>query len=317
MGQRSVAEVEPSAADGPTPAGGALSVVLITRNRADEASQAVARLVALPERPDVVVVDNGSRDGTPERVARDCPSVRVIAEPENRGAAGRNVGARAASGRYVAFCDDDSWWTPGALARAAAIFDAHPSVALIAAKVLLGEHRLPDPACEEMAASPLPTPPQLPGRRVLGFIACGAVVRRDAFLSVGGFEPRSGVGGEERLLAVALAERGWDLLYVDDLVVHHHPSPVRDRARRRAVQVRNDLWFHWMRRPLRPALAEARRALAAAAREPAARAGLLDALRGGRWVLSARRPLPAGVEAELRLLDVSGPPAAPARGGRP
>jgi GT2 family glycosyltransferase len=285
------------------PSGVALSVVLITRDRAEEASQALARLVALPERPEIIVVDNGSRDGTPERVAREFPSVKVIAERENRGAAGRTIGARAASGRLIAFCDDDSWWTPGALERAAAIFDAHPSVALIAARVLVGDAGEPDPACEEMAASPLPTPSDLPGRRVLGFIACGAVVRRDAFLAVGGFEPRNGVGGEERLLAVALAEQGWNLLYVEDLVVHHHPSPVRDRARRRAVALRNDLWFHWLRRPLRPALAETARALAAASREPAARSGALEALRGARWVLSRRRRLPPAVEAELRLLD--------------
>src|SRR5207253_11095878 len=54
-----------------------------------------------------------------------------------------------------------------------------------------------DPLCELLAASCLPRGDDLPGPRILGFLACGAIVRREAYLGVGGFEFRYGVGGEE------------------------------------------------------------------------------------------------------------------------
>jgi GT2 family glycosyltransferase len=207
---------------------------------------------------------------------------------------------------YVAFCDDDSWWEPGALARATAVLDAHPHVAGIAGRVLLGEQERLEPACAAMADSPLRADPELPGPRVLGFVACAAIVRRAPFLEVGGFHPRMRIGGEEQLLAADLAARGWPLVYRDDVVAHHHPSPVRDRARRRAIQVRNDVWFAWLRRHRRRALGVTAAALRTAAGERAARAGLMKALAGAPWVLAERRPVPGWLEADLRRLERSG-----------
>jgi GT2 family glycosyltransferase len=286
----------------PLPARDDVAVVVITRDRADELLHTLARLAALPERPDVVVVDQGSGDGTAGRVRAAFPSVRVIELDDNRGAAGRTVGVEAVDAPYVAFCDDDSWWQPGALARGADILDRHPSVALVAGQVLLGDDERLDPACAEMSASPLQGA-ALPGRRVLGFIACGAIVRRSAFLAVGGFEPRLGLGAEEQLLAVDLAARGWQAVYCEELAAHHHPSGVRDVHARRAVQVRNELWFAWLRRDRRAALRRTLAAARVALRDTAARAGLRDALARGRWVLSARRQVPAWLEADLRRLD--------------
>jgi N-acetylglucosaminyl-diphospho-decaprenol L-rhamnosyltransferase len=140
---------------------------------------------------------------------------------------------------------------------------------------------------------------------VLGFVACGAVVRRSAFLEAGGFHRRLGVGGEEQLLAVDLAARGWELVYRDDVVAHHHPSQIRDRRRRAELRARNQLWFAWLRRHHPTALRISRAALLAAARQPAARAGLLHAVSGARWALANRRPVPAWLEADLRALDAA------------
>jgi hypothetical protein len=86
-------------------------------------------------------------------------------------------------------------------------------------------------------------------------------------------------------------------------VAHHHPSETRDRFRRRVVEVRNDLWFSWLRRRRNAAVGATVAAAWAARREPAARAGLLDALSGWRTVLTSRRPVPPELEAELRRLE--------------
>jgi GT2 family glycosyltransferase len=282
-----------------------VAVVIATRNRLASLRVTLERLAALPEQPPVVVVDNASTDGTVEAVRADYPAMTVVALPENRGVAARTVGARQVDEPYVAFSDDDSWWAPGALAHAAELFDAHPRLGLIAARILVGPHEQLDPTCAVMAASPLGWQPGLCGPSILGFVACGAVVRRDAFLAAGGFHPRFVVGGEEGLLAVDLAMAGWALTYVDAMVAHHHPSPVRDHATRQRFIARNDVWTAWLRRPIRSAGRQTWTVLCAAMRDPAARAGLFDAFHGVGWVLRERRVVPAHLEAALRRLERS------------
>src|SRR5829696_4519460 len=207
-----------------------VSAVMITRDRRAEATRAVERLLRLPDAPPVIVVDNASSDGTPRALAGLDDRVRVVALHRNAGAAGRNVGVEVASTPYVAFVDDDSGWAPGALGLAGELLRSSPPLAVVAARVMVGEPGRPDPTCLAMAASRLPAEARLPGPPVLGFISCGAVVRRDAFRAVGGFDERYGVGGEELPLAIELARHGWKLAYVDDVVAHHWPSPIRDRA---------------------------------------------------------------------------------------
>ena len=280
-----------------------ISVVVLSRDRADELLGTLERLSALPERPPIVVVDNGSRDSSPARVAAGFPGVRLISLPGNEGAAARTLGVRAARTEYVAFSDDDSWWRPGALQTGVELFDRHHGVGLLAGRVLVGVEERLEPTCAAMAASPLPTDPQLPGPRVLGFVACGAMVRRRAYLDAGGFHPRYGVGGEEALLAADMACAGWDLVYVDELIAQHFPSPSRDRAARRAHAVRNDLWSAWLRRRWPRALRRSVELVSGARHDDAARRGIAAAAGGLPWVLTERAPVPAGVERDLRLLD--------------
>ena len=279
-----------------------VAVVIATRNRGTELLGTLTRLRALHEQPPIVVVDNGSTDGTAELVRGHHPGVPVVGLRRNRGAAARTVGARLVDSPYVAFSDDDSWWAPGALGRAAELLDRHPRLAVLAARVLVGPDRRRDPVCDEMAHSPLGRAADLPGPSVLGFIACGAVVRRSAFLEVGGFHTRLGVGGEEELLAVDLAARGWGLAYVEEVVAYHHPSPSRDPSARRRVQVRNALWSAWLRRPLGGAARQTVHLAARAMRQPGAWSGILLALLGLPWVLRERHPVHPELEAALRTL---------------
>lgn len=279
-----------------------ISVVIATRDRRSELAASLEHLRSLPEDPAVIVVDNGSRDGTAGFVRRAHPSVRLIDLDRNLGAAARNLGVRAAETPCVAFADDDSWWSPGSLALAASRFEAHARLGLIAARVLVGPNEDLDPTCEAMSASPLPRREGLPGSAVLGFLACGAIVRRSAFLDVGGFEPRFGVGGEEGLLALDLASAGWDLAYCDDLIAHHHPGVSAPRPGRIRRQCRNALWLTWLRRPALPALRQTTLAAARGLVDPDARAGFTDALRGLPWALRRRCPISRDVERLLRRL---------------
>lgn len=125
--------------------------MVATRNR----REALERTLPLHTGP-VILVDNGSTDGTPAFVRDRFPHVRVVDAGRNLGSPARNVGVELAQTPYVAFADDDSWWAEGALERAADVLDAHPRLAVLAARVLVGPEERTDPVSVLMARSPLP-----------------------------------------------------------------------------------------------------------------------------------------------------------------
>jgi GT2 family glycosyltransferase len=273
-----------------------VTVVVASRNRRDDL------LVSLPrhEAP-VVLVDNASTDGSPSVVRDAFPSVRVISLRRNVGAVARNVGVREARTPYVAFADDDSWWAPGALSLAARVLDAHPAIAVLTGRMLVGPAERLDPLSAAQAAAPLGTSPGGAGPDVLGFAACAAVVRRSAFLAVGGFDPVVRFPGEEERLTLDLAEAGWLLSYVDDVVMHHHPSPVRGPAAQRQAQiVRSALLTACMRRPWAEAVALASAGLRAGG---PARDGVLSALPRLPAAVRQRRPISPWLEERLHRLQ--------------
>lgn len=280
-------------APGPPSLPARVTVVVASRDRCDE----LAQTLPCHEAP-VILVDNGSSDGTVATALAVRPDATVVELERNRGAPGRNLGVRLASTPYVAFADDDSWWDAGALTRAADLLDAHPRAALVAARVVVGVRCDDDPICAAMAAAPLGREPDLPGPSILGFLACAVVVRRTAFLGVGGFDDVVFFGGEEERVALDLATAGWGQAYVPDLVVHHHPSAARDGGR--AVhQVRNRVLVAVQRRPWRVVARITAHALRSGA---VGRAGVRAALPRLWPALCDRRRLPVAIEAARRRL---------------
>ncbi|NIZ89526.1 glycosyltransferase family 2 protein [Kineosporiaceae bacterium B12] len=278
--------------------------MVATRDRAQDLR------VSLPRHESaVVVVDNGSRDDTVAVVHAEAerrrraglPPLRLVQPGENLGAPARNVGAQAATTPLVAFADDDSWWAPGALALAGREFAAAPRLALLAARILVGDAEELDPVCTDMASAPWGTSRDLPGPDVLGFVACGTVVRREPFLAVGGFDDVVHFGGEEERVTYDLVAAGWGLAYVDAVVAHHHPSPRRGTdSRRRELLARNRLLTSWMRRPLRVALAQTARAALGGTEQRRGLASAAPAI--GRALRQRHAPSPA-VERRLRVLE--------------
>jgi GT2 family glycosyltransferase len=278
-----------------------LTVVILTYHRPAELRRTLRHTLGLRMAPPVVVVDNGADDATRAMLADEFPPVRLIAMERNLGAAARNAGVLGAATPYIAFCDDDTWWAEGALEEAVALLDAHPALAVLCARVLVGEQQAEDPTCAAMAASPLPHD-GLPGPALIGFLAGAAVVRRCAFLEAGGYEPRFLIGGEEALLSLDLLARGWRISYAPQLTVHHYPSAQRDSALRRRLLRRNALWLAWLRLPARMVLADTLGACLAALRSREDALGVLAALRGLPWALARRKVIPAQLAGMAQLL---------------
>lgn len=243
----------------------------------------------MPEVSEIVVADNGSTDGTAARVRAEFPSARVLELRENFGAFGRTLAARAVRTPLIAFCDDDTWWMPGAISLGAELFERNPDVGALNARITVEPSLRLDPACAAMERA---TPDGGPGRPILFFTAGAVMMRTRAFFDCGGYERRLGIGAEETLLALDLQRRRWKLRYVSEMEVRHEPCPAgRDHEQRRLLVDRNRLWVAWMR--YRGASAWRLTAqLAARARcEQHARAVLKCAIGGLPWTLLHRAPV--------------------------
>lgn len=120
---------------------GDVSVVVVNRNTRSLLRDCLASVLADAAtsglRVEVIVVDNGSTDGSPEMVAELFPQVRLIRNARNVGyAAGTNQGVRASSGRNVLLLNSDTVLRPGALREMCAKLDARQDLAGVAPKLL-------------------------------------------------------------------------------------------------------------------------------------------------------------------------------------
>ncbi|HEX6471264.1 MAG TPA: glycosyltransferase [Streptosporangiaceae bacterium] len=281
------------------------TVIVITRDRRDALLRTLGTLRAQPDRPTVIVVDNDSSDGTADAVAGAFPDVIVLRARSNLGAVARNVAVDHVLTPYAAFCDDDTWWDPGAFDRAADLLDAHPRLAVVTGRVIAEPGGREDPVVAELRDSPLPSPEWL-DRPVIGsFLAGASMVRVEAFRAAGGFSARLWLGGEEELLSADLMSMGWYLCYAEEAVVHHEASPVRDADLRRRHGIRNTLWFTWLRRPARSAARRTGWLLRTVPRDRISALAFAEAVAGLPWVLRHRAVVPPHVEEHLRALELS------------
>lgn len=289
-----------------------VTVIVATRDRPASLRRTLQHLSALEEHPPLIVVDNSGSMPLPDTGGR----VRSVHLPANFGASARNVGARLAATQYVAFCDDDSWWEPGALARAVGVLEANPGLAAVAGSVLVGSSGHLDPTSLAMGSGDF----DLHGRRatggrrgVTGFLACAVVLRRGAFLAAGGFEARYLIGSEEEELALKLAAAGWELAYAPEAVARHYPAEDGSRHGRTRLQARNALLNAW--RYLPAPLAASRSAQVMGALGPfSALSSLCGAVAHLAWVSRSRRPVSAALARRHRL-DHAAAAAAPAAAG--
>ncbi|MCG3136093.1 MAG: hypothetical protein HMLKMBBP_03909 [Planctomycetes bacterium] len=125
-------ETEPSAAPRPR-----TSVVVPVFNRPVFVKEAIESALAqeCPGGHEVVVVDDGSTDRTPEVLASFGGRIRAFRQANAGPAVARNRAVAESRGEYVAFLDSDDVWLPGKLDAQVRILDAHPEACLVHSEV--------------------------------------------------------------------------------------------------------------------------------------------------------------------------------------
>jgi hypothetical protein len=213
---------------------------------------AIARERArLPFASEVLVLDNGSRDGSAQ-AAREHPTVdAVIALDARRGkAANDSELLRTAQGRFGLLLNEDSELRPGATLALWRALDERPDAALAGARLLRPDGaeqpcawRFPSPLTALAACLALQDAwvVQSHGEAVREVDWCQSaalLVRRDAAAAVGYLDPGFFVYSDEVDFARRLRDAGWRSLYVPGAVAVHHEQLATDSAaERRIVQL--------------------------------------------------------------------------------
>ena len=166
-----------------------VSVVLCVYNQAAYVAEAIASILGQTLTDlELIIVDNGSTDSSPEVVhSFTDPRIRYVRNERNLGHAGSlNRGRALARGRYLAIMDSDDISLPERLARQADFLDAHPDVAMCGSWVETFGAR--------MELRRFPTEPAVLAASLLlscPFSTPTVMLRRDAMLPEG-FDPRFG-----------------------------------------------------------------------------------------------------------------------------
>jgi GT2 family glycosyltransferase len=180
---------------------------------------------------EVIVVDNGSQDGSPEHVREHFPDVRVLELGRNTGFAGAaNAGLRATECDFVALVNTDVRLEPDWLERACAALDAAPRAASVATKMLdladrslvydTGDILRRDGVCEQRGRFERDDGRFDQPGHVFGACAGAALYRRAAVLELGGFEERFFLYLEDADLALRLRLAGWTCVYEPAVALH-------------------------------------------------------------------------------------------------
>ena len=118
-----------------------VSTIITTYNRAALLPRAIESAMNAASDPEVIVVDDGSDDETPDVCAR-IEGIRYVRLSHNRGLANaRNVGIAECSSEFIAFLDDDDLRLPGSLDKQLAVLKASDGAAFCYGQALIGDAR--------------------------------------------------------------------------------------------------------------------------------------------------------------------------------
>jgi GT2 family glycosyltransferase len=229
-----------------------ISIIILNWNSMGFLEPCLASIQKVLHWPDteLIIVDNGSRDGSLEWLEANYPQANVIRNPVNRGVApARNQALRIARGRYLLLLDVDTLVKPGALETLLKYMDAHPWVGICAPKLVSPEGRLQYScrkfptiwskvlrrlplawASRQLDEEELKTWDHNGVAEVEYVIGACQLVRRRALEEVGLLDEVIFYGPEDVDFCLRAWKRGWKVVYNGDAMIVHHELRVTRRV---------------------------------------------------------------------------------------
>ncbi len=228
-----------------------LSVIVVSWNTRELVLDCLASLRAakLELSYEVLLIDNGSRDGTVEAVRRQFSGVAVNPLRENRGfAAGSNAGLLKMQGRHAVLLNSDTIVLPGQFERCVEYLDAHPEVGVVGPQLLNPDrtrqnsiHNAPTLGSEILSQSLLRRilPGRYPSRlrdyrapvEVEAVLGACLFVRSDVVREVGPLDEEYFCFLEETDWCHRIRRAGWKVVHLPDVyVIHLHGASSKRRA---------------------------------------------------------------------------------------
>lgn len=210
---------------------------------------------------DVIVVDNGSQDGSQQMLAEKYPDVMLIQNESNVGLGkASNQGIRATNGRYVLLLNNDTIIDGPSLDRLVEFSDIHPEAGAVGGKLLnpdgsfqsgyasfstLTEEFLIVTHIGEMMWAGYPTHGDSNEIKATGWLSSACLlVRRSALDQVGLLDESYFIYGDEADLQYRLNKAGWKVYSLPSSTIIHFGGRSMDRWRRRKMVYRGKLLFY-------------------------------------------------------------------------
>ncbi len=207
-----------------------ITAIIPSFNRGEELHRCLTSLLAMGRQGDleIIVVDNGSTDGTPEMVAEQFPGVRLLGNTTNVGASrAKNQGAGQAAGEVLWFLDSDTVIPSGEVVDAAVtLLDSGDDVGAVGGEI----YQYPDGATEwrqkvlqlNGETRTVSHAEGYGGTITVDYLpSCNLFIRRELFQEVGGFDPGYFFLMEDTDLCIRLVHQGYACLASDETSVEH------------------------------------------------------------------------------------------------
>ncbi len=218
-----------------------VSIVILSYNRKEDIRENLDKLLSYKlENTEIIVVDNGSADGTTDMIETEYPSVKLLKLRKNMGVAGYNKGFSMAKGKYILILDDDSYPSANSVKRMIEEFEKDNSVGIIAFdvrnynsynKVSKKQKNINEDTTNSK-------------KYLMGFNGAGAGIRKELIEKVGGYPEEFFLYWNETDLAIRVLNEGYKILWINDIVSYHKYSPKnRDSLRGPYFYTRNLYWI--------------------------------------------------------------------------